>query len=68
MRTLSPGGQRVFSAGYLHEVVNAALEPAVSVHLYTPGLTEMNRYGAPAVPEQHPGHAPEHAPEQAEAH
>ncbi|GAA4851552.1 cysteine dioxygenase family protein [Kitasatospora terrestris] len=43
-RTLAPGGQRVYSAGYLHEVVNAALEPAVSVHLYTPGLVEMNHY------------------------
>ncbi|MER7757103.1 cysteine dioxygenase family protein [Kitasatospora sp. NPDC097643] len=54
-RTLRPGGQRVFSAGYLHEVVNGALEPAVSIHLYTPGLTEMNQYGGGAtVPEQHP--------------
>ncbi|MDH6110803.1 mannose-6-phosphate isomerase-like protein (cupin superfamily) [Kitasatospora sp. MAP12-15] len=47
-RTLRPGGQRVFSSGYLHEVVNAALEPAVSIHLYSPGLTEMNQYGAVA--------------------
>ncbi|MFJ8628690.1 cysteine dioxygenase [Kitasatospora sp. NPDC093550] len=53
-RTLKPGGQRVFSPGYLHEVVNGALEPAVSIHLYTPGLTAMNQYGAAAVPEQHP--------------
>ncbi|MEV6211953.1 cysteine dioxygenase family protein [Kitasatospora sp. NPDC051914] len=45
-RVLKPGGQRVLSPGYLHEVVNAALEPAVSVHLYTPGLVEMNQYGA----------------------
>ncbi|GAB2748567.1 cysteine dioxygenase [Kitasatospora kifunensis] len=45
-RTLRPGGQRVFSAGYRHEVVNAALEPAVSIHLYSPGLTEMNQYEA----------------------
>ncbi|MFE7194296.1 cysteine dioxygenase [Kitasatospora sp. NPDC057541] len=53
-RTLRPGGQRVFSAGYLHEVVNGSLEPAVSIHLYSPGLTEMNQYGgATAVPEQH---------------
>lgn len=43
-RTLRPGRRRVFSAGYLHEVVNATLEPAVSIHLYTPGLTEMNQY------------------------
>ncbi|MBV6702436.1 cysteine dioxygenase family protein [Kitasatospora aureofaciens] len=54
-RTLRPGGQRVFSSGYLHEVVNGTLEPAVSIHLYTPGLTEMNQYGgATTVPEQHP--------------
>ncbi|MFJ8437024.1 cysteine dioxygenase [Kitasatospora sp. NPDC094019] len=62
-RTLRPGGTegspaggwgRVFSPGYLHEVVNASLEPAVSIHLYSPGLTEMNQYGTGAVPEQHP--------------
>ncbi|WP_354640847.1 cysteine dioxygenase [Kitasatospora camelliae] len=47
-RPLRPGGQRVLSAGYLHEVVNASLEPAVSIHLYTPGLVEMNQYGAGA--------------------
>ncbi|MDH6136942.1 hypothetical protein P3T37_006373 [Kitasatospora sp. MAA4] len=54
LRALRPGGQRVFSSGYLHEVVNAALEPAVSIHLYSPGLTEMNQYGA-VVPELQPG-------------
>ncbi|MCX4748687.1 cysteine dioxygenase family protein [Kitasatospora sp. NBC_01287] len=53
VRTLRPGGHRVFSAGYLHEVVNATLEPAVSIHLYSPGLTEMNQYDA-AVPELAP--------------
>lgn len=47
-RVLAPGRQRVFSAGYLHEVVNGALEPAVSIHLYTPGLVEMNQYGTAA--------------------
>ncbi len=64
-RTLRPGGHRVFSSGYLHEVVNGALEPAVSIHLYTPGLTEMNQYGATTVPEQHP--EPQR-PAQAETH
>lgn len=63
VRTLRAGGMgvppaggwgRVFSSGYLHEVVNGTLEPAVSIHLYTPGLTEMNQYGGTAVPEQHP--------------
>ncbi|MET8629474.1 cysteine dioxygenase [Kitasatospora sp. NPDC004669] len=78
-RILRPGGMgvppaggwgRVFSSGYLHEVVNGALEPAVSIHLYTPGLTEMNQYGAAtAVPEQHPDHHPErHRRAQAERH
>ncbi|MDH6580061.1 cysteine dioxygenase family protein [Kitasatospora sp. MAP5-34] len=52
-RALLPGGQRVFASGYLHEVVNAALEPAVSIHLYSPGLVEMNQY-ASAVPEWQP--------------
>ena len=31
----------MFAPGYVHEVVNDALEPAVSLHLYYPGLTEM---------------------------
>jgi quercetin dioxygenase-like cupin family protein len=40
-RTLTPGRLRVFAPGYAHEMVNAALEPAVSLHIYHPGLTEM---------------------------
>ncbi|GGR88662.1 cysteine dioxygenase [Streptomyces humidus] len=32
---------RVFAPGYVHEVVNDTLEPAVSLHVYFPGLTEM---------------------------
>ncbi|MDF3301558.1 cysteine dioxygenase [Streptomyces tropicalis] len=40
-RSLGPGAQRVFAPGYVHEVVNDALEPAVSLHVYHPGLTEM---------------------------
>jgi hypothetical protein len=47
-RVLRPGGRRVFAPGYLHEVVNASLEPAVSIHLYSPGLTQMNQYAAAA--------------------
>ncbi|MFJ6692197.1 cysteine dioxygenase [Streptomyces sp. NPDC091294] len=35
------GTQRVFAPGYVHEVVNDTLEPAVSLHVYHPGLTEM---------------------------
>ncbi|MEV4616461.1 cysteine dioxygenase family protein [Kitasatospora sp. NPDC049258] len=59
-RVLATGRQRVFSAGYLHEVVNGALEPAVSIHLYTPGLVEMNQYGGAVVPE----HRHEQQPQQ----
>ncbi|MFJ8664097.1 cysteine dioxygenase [Streptomyces sp. NPDC093795] len=40
-RTLAPGAQRVFAPGYVHEVVNDSLEPAVSLHVYFPGLTDM---------------------------
>ncbi|MFI8092059.1 cysteine dioxygenase [Streptomyces sp. NPDC086080] len=40
-RALTAGAQRVFAPGYVHEIVNDALEPAVSLHVYYPGLTEM---------------------------
>lgn len=40
-RTLDGGAQRVFAPGYVHEVVNDSLEPAVSLHVYFPGLTDM---------------------------
>lgn len=50
-RTLDSGAQRVFAPGYVHEVVNDGLQPAVSLHAYFPGLTDM----------------PMHAPQCAEA-
>ncbi|MFP1629494.1 cysteine dioxygenase [Streptomyces sp. 5K101] len=45
-RTLAAGAPdgawgSVFAPGYVHEVVNDSLEPAVSLHVYYPGLTEM---------------------------
>lgn len=40
-RALGPGAQRAFAPGYVHEVVNDSLEPAVSLHVYFPGLTRM---------------------------
>ncbi|MDT0346792.1 cysteine dioxygenase [Streptomyces litchfieldiae] len=43
-RVLTPGSLRVFAPGYVHEVVNAALGPAVSLHVYFPGLTEMRMH------------------------
>jgi quercetin dioxygenase-like cupin family protein len=42
-RTVRSGPLRVVVPGALHEVVNDALEPAVSLHVYFPGLTEMPR-------------------------
>ncbi|MFG1809228.1 cysteine dioxygenase [Streptomyces sp. NPDC049040] len=44
VRTLARGGQRAFAPGYVHEVVNDSLEPAVSLHVYFPGLTEMTQH------------------------
>ena len=41
IRVLRPGDLRVLPAGHIHEVVNDTLAPAVSLHLYHPGLTEM---------------------------
>ncbi|GAU68522.1 putative cysteine dioxygenase [Streptomyces sp. NBRC 110611] len=40
-RTLTAGAQRVFAPGYVHEIVNDSLRPAVSLHIYSPGLTDM---------------------------
>lgn len=55
-RALSADDQRVFAPGYVHEVVNDSLEPAVSLHVYFPGLTEMTPYACtgttPAASEQ----------------
>lgn len=45
-RTLDAGAQRVFAPGYAHEVVNDSLEPAVSLHVYYPGLTDMPMHTA----------------------
>jgi hypothetical protein len=52
-RALGAGAQRVFAPGYVHEVVNDALEPAVSLHVYYPGLTEMPMYTACTARETH---------------
>jgi len=37
----------------VHEVVNDSLEPAVSLHVYYPGLTEMPMYTACTARESH---------------
>ena len=62
-RLLHAGSQRVVAPGYLHEVVNTSLEPAVSLHIYFPGLTEMTPYGSDwGRPRQAPEAAPQAAP------
>lgn len=43
-RTLDAGRSRVFGPHYIHQVSNTGTVPAVSVHVYTPGLTIMNTY------------------------
>ncbi|MGH4013517.1 MAG: cysteine dioxygenase [Pseudonocardiaceae bacterium] len=43
-RTLEAGRSRVFGPHYVHQVTNTGAVPAVSVHVYTPGLSVMNRY------------------------
>ncbi|MCX4666805.1 cysteine dioxygenase family protein [Streptomyces sp. NBC_01381] len=45
-RAIGAGAQRVFAPGYVHEVVNDSLEPAVSLHIYYPGLTDMPMHAA----------------------
>ncbi|MGY3682351.1 cysteine dioxygenase [Streptomyces sp. TE33382] len=49
-RVLGSGAQRVFAPGYVHEVVNDSLEPAVSLHIYYPGLTAMPMHSAQCAP------------------
>ena len=41
---LTDGRARAFGPHYVHQVTNAAAEPAVSVHVYAPRLTRMNTY------------------------
>lgn len=43
-RRLVTGTLRPFGSRHLHRVTNASTEPAVSVHVYAPALTEMNGY------------------------
>jgi cysteine dioxygenase type I len=57
-RSLASGAQRVFAAGYVHEVVNDSLDGAVSLHVYFPGMTRMTPYtGTPGAARA--GRAPE---------
>jgi rhodanese-related sulfurtransferase len=39
-----PGQPRSFDSDYAHDVRNVSLAPAVSIHAYSPPLTDMNEY------------------------
>jgi len=43
-RTLRAGRSTGFPLGHVHDVENRAVEPAVSVHAYSPPLTAMSYY------------------------
>jgi mannose-6-phosphate isomerase-like protein (cupin superfamily) len=43
-RTLGPGRVRHLAVGVVHDVVNRAVEPATSIHVYSPPLTHMTYY------------------------
>ena len=42
--SISAGQSRSFPTGYAHDVRNTSVAPAVSIHAYSPPLTEMNEY------------------------
>jgi rhodanese-related sulfurtransferase len=53
---IPPGDPRSFGPEYAHDVRNASLAPAVSIHAYSPPLSEMNEYeldGSQLVPREH---------------
>ena len=43
-RSLAPGVVRQFDTSHIHDVINLADEPAVSLHAYAPTLAAMTRY------------------------
>lgn len=42
--TVTRGSVRTFGPHYVHDVVNAFAEPAITVHAYSPALTAMRRF------------------------
>jgi predicted metal-dependent enzyme (double-stranded beta helix superfamily) len=44
-RVRSAGQGRSFGRRHIHQVTNNGVEPAISVHAYSPALREMTRYG-----------------------
>jgi rhodanese-related sulfurtransferase len=54
-RVIHPGEARSFGPEYAHDVRNASLAPAISIHAYSPPLDEMNEYeidGSQLVPRE----------------
>lgn len=43
-RVLHPDAPRAFGPDYVHDVRNASLAPAISIHAYSPPLSDMNEY------------------------
>jgi rhodanese-related sulfurtransferase len=41
---MHPGKPRAFGPDYTHDVRNVSLAPAISIHAYSPPLSEMNEY------------------------
>ena len=53
---IHPGLPRAFGPDYAHDVRNVSSAPAVSIHAYSPPLSEMNEYkldGSQLVPREH---------------
>jgi rhodanese-related sulfurtransferase/mannose-6-phosphate isomerase-like protein (cupin superfamily) len=56
-RVIHPGKPRAFGPDYAHDVRNVSLAPAISIHAYSPPLSEMNEYeleGSLLVPRERP--------------
>jgi rhodanese-related sulfurtransferase/mannose-6-phosphate isomerase-like protein (cupin superfamily) len=52
---IHPGQPRAFDSDYAHDVRNVSVAPAVSIHAYSPPLTDMNEYeldGSQLVPRE----------------
>lgn len=65
------GRPRAFGAEYAHDVRNASLGPAVSIHAYSPPLNEMNEYeldGKSLVPRKEASQRAETLAQERDAH
>jgi|HubBroStandDraft_1064217.scaffolds.fasta_scaffold16700_4 rhodanese-related sulfurtransferase/mannose-6-phosphate isomerase-like protein (cupin superfamily) len=54
-RVIHPGKPRAFGPDYTHDVRNVSLAPAISIHAYSPPLSDMNEYeldGSQLVPRE----------------